>query len=129
MNATWQRLIDSYNYKATDTQIYNIPNLMCNLVASYKITPELSVYTNINYLSSQKTTFESPDEIGMPIYTEISIPSRAIVNLGATYQIQKLRLGIRTYNTFNKHYEQGGTSIGPIQQQGFWVLGEIAYKL
>jgi iron complex outermembrane receptor protein len=80
-------------------------------------------------MSDQKTTLETPDEMGMPIYNELSIPSRVIVNLGATYQIKKLSLGIKSYNTFNHHYEQGGTSIGPIQQQGMWLLGEIAYKL
>lgn len=129
LNASWQHLISSENYKATSSQIYNIPNLTANLVTSYRITSDLNVYANINYMSDQKTTLETPDEMGMPIYNELSIPSRVIVNLGATYQIKKLSLGIKSYNTFNHHYEQGGTSIGPIQQQGMWLLGEIAYKL
>ena len=129
LNATWQHLISSENYKATSSRIYNIPNLTTNLVASYKITPNLNIYTNINYMSDQKTTLETPDEIGMPIYHELSIPSRVIVNLGASYQVKKLSFGVKSYNTFNHHFEQGGTSIGPIQQQGMWLLGEIAYKL
>jgi len=129
LNTTWQRLIDSDDYKANNNHIYNIPSLTCNLVASFAIISGLNVYANINYMSNQTTTFEAPNEIGMPIYSEISVPARTIVNMGATYQISKLRLGIRTYNTLNHHYEQGGTSIGPIQQQGMWVLGEIAYKL
>ena len=129
LNTTWQHLVDADDYKATDSQIYNIPKLSCNLVASYNVVAGLNVYTNINYTSSQITTFEMPDEWGLPIYNEISIPSKVIVNMGATCQIKKLRLGFRTYNTLNHHYEQGGTSIGPIRQQGLWLLGEIAYKL
>ena len=129
LNTTWQKLIDSDNYKATDSQIYNIPNLTCNLVTSYAIISGLSVYANINYMSEQKATFEAPDEVGMPIYSEIHIPARAILNLGATYNIHNIQLGLKSYNTLNQNYEQGGTSIGPIRQQGMWIMGEIIYKL
>lgn len=129
LNTTLQRLIDSEYYMANDNHIYNIPSVTSNLVASYAIINGLNVYANVNFTSKQTTTFEVPDEFGLPIYSEINLPARAILNLGATYKINKLQLGFKTYNTLDKKYEQGGTSIGPIRQQGFWFMGEVSYKL
>ena len=129
-NMTWQNLIESTDYKTSGNTIYNIPKLTANAVITYKPIKNLSLSVRANYTSKQITTLEMPDENDQPIYTEIDIPARFICGLNANYAFNKtFELGVKTHNIFAKKYEQGGTSIGPIQQQGRWMLAELTIHL
>lgn len=128
-NATWQHLLESKDYKAIGNQIYNIPDFNANLNVSYRLLDNLRINAGANYYSSQKSTLESPDEYWEPIYTQLDIPSRIICNLGASYTYRQFELNARLYNVMNHGYEQGGTSIGPIRQQGLWTMFELICHL
>jgi iron complex outermembrane receptor protein len=64
-----------------------------------------------------------------PIISETDIPSRMVANLGATYKIKMFEISGHIYNLFNHGYEQGGTSIGPIRQQGRWAMINLTLNI
>ena len=130
LNLTWQHLISSEDYKTAGQTIYNIPRLSANLMASYRLTPKCRLSATANYMSRQTSTLEMPDEDSNPIYFEMDIPARIICGINGTYAFNKtVELGLRTFNLFGKRYMQGGTSIGPIQQQGFWMLADLTITI
>lgn len=55
--------------------------------------------------------------------------ARAIVNLGAEYNIGRLTLGFNIHNLFNTHYYQSGMNTKLVPQKGRWLMGTIAYTL
>ena len=59
---------------------------------------------------------------------ERTLPSRAIFSMGLDYKYKALEVFLDCHNVFNKSYEQGGSSIGPIAQQGRWIKLQVAYK-
>jgi iron complex outermembrane receptor protein len=130
-NLEWQYVIDTENYTAKGTHIYNVPRLSSNVTASYQIIKNLIVNANVNILSRQVSHYRLPiEEIieNNKEDIEISIPPRAVFNVGASYKWKNLELGLNAYNLFNRNYEQGGSTIGPIRQQGRWLMFSLAYK-
>lgn len=128
-NITWQRLLSSEDYKTTGNRIYNIPEWSANLHATYGLLKGLRVNASVNFYSNQISTYETPDEYWSPIITETDIPSRLIANIGASYKIKIFEISGHVYNLFNHGYEQGGTSIGPIRQQGRWAMMNLTIKI
>ena len=61
------------------------------------------------------------------LYKE-EMEARAIVNLGAEYNIGRLTLGFNIHNLFNTHYYQSGMNTKLVPQKGRWLMGTIAYK-
>jgi len=128
-NITWQRLLSAEDYKTSGNRIYNIPEFSANLNANYEILKNLQLNAGIVFYSNQVSTYEKPDEYWLPVVTETDIPSRLIANIGASYKIKMFEIGGHIYNLFNHGYEQGGTSIGPIRQQGRWAMINLTIKI
>ena len=128
-NITWQHLLSAEDYKTSGNRIYNIPEWSANLNANYEIIRNLRVNAGINFYSNQISTYEKPDENWAPIITETDIPSRLVANIGANYKIKMFEISGHIYNLFNHGYEQGGTSIGPIRQQGRWAMINLTIKI
>ena len=128
-NVTWQHLVSAEDYKTSGNRIYNIPEWSANLNAYYEVIKNLRVNAGFNYYSGQISTFERPDEMWAPIISETDIPSRMVANLGATYKIKMFEISGHIYNLFNHGYEQGGTSIGPIRQQGRWAMINLTLNI
>ena len=128
-NATWQHLLEATDYKTNKNQIYNIPEISANLNASYRIFKNMFLNANLCFYGSQYSTYEAPDDQWEPIYTEVDIPARVITNVGCRYKLKHVEVGAHVYNLFNHGYEQGGTSIGPIRQQGRWAMVDLTLKL
>lgn len=126
---TWQHLLSSEDYKTSGNRIYNIPECSANLNANYMILKNLRLNAGILFYSNQISTYETPDEYWAPIITETDIPSRLIANIGASYTIKMFEISGQIHNLFNYGYEQGGTSIGPIRQQGRWALINLTIKI
>lgn len=123
-NFTWQRVLASQNFSIFDHSIYNIPDFQANLAASYEIVRGLKVNAHANFLSKQKSLY------ALPFAPEvvIDIPSRVIVDLGASYAIWKVEFGLNVYNIANTPYLQGGSSVAPMRQAGRWLLGHVSFK-
>ncbi len=124
-NATWQHVVDFESYSAEGHSVYNIPKLSASIVASYRFSNHWDVHTNIRYTDKQLSSYQMPGEEGFIIET-LHLPSVFTCNLGVKYNYQWLTLSAEAYNIFNKKYEQGGTSIAPIAQQGRWLLTSVA---
>ena len=54
--------------------------------------------------------------------------ARAIVNVGAEYQLGKMTLGLNVRNLFNTKYDRSGMNTKLIPQKGRWFMFEVAYK-
>ena len=128
-NATWQHLLEATDYKTNKNRIYNIPEISANFNASYRIFKNMFLNANLCFYGSQYSTYEAPDFQWEPIYTEVDIPARVITNVGCRYKLKHVEVGAHVYNLFNHGYEQGGTSIGPIRQQGRWAMVDLTLKL
>lgn len=123
-NITWQRVLSSRNYLTIGHGLYNIPDFQANLAASYEIISGLKVSAHTIFVSKQKSLYTLPGAPEM----EIDIPARALVDLGASYRIKMVELGINVYNVANTAYMQGGSSVAPLRQAGLWLLGHVAVK-
>ncbi len=56
------------------------------------------------------------------------IKPRAIVDLGASYNLGKCTLGFNCHNIFNTTYERSGMNTILIPQKGRWFMFDISYK-
>ena len=59
----------------------------------------------------------------------VCIPARAIVNIGADYQIGKLTLGLNIHNLFDTRYDRSGMNTNLVPQQGRWWTVSVNYKI
>ena len=123
-NFTWQRVLESQNFSIINHSVYNVPDFQANLAATYEILRGLKVNAHANYLSRQNSQYALP---GAPP-VEIDIPSRVIVDMGVSYAIWKMEVGLNVYNLANTSYQQGGSSVAPLQQAGRWLLGHVSFK-
>lgn len=127
-NLTWQHVLSFDKYNVKGNTVYNVPAITSNLVMSYELWKNLYVNTHLNILSKQTSLYEMPDSQGNMLSEDIDIPARAIWNVGMGYHHDKYEIDFYFHNILNKHYEQGGTSIAPIRQQGLWFDVSLAYK-
>lgn len=137
MNMSYQYVIQSQNYLVTNGLINNFPSFHMNIGCSYNLFKtksfgSLSPWVNLSILSKQYNPldkfyiFKGEDNpIDMPDY---AIPARAIVNIGANYNIKHIDFLLGIYNVFNTNYYQGGGGMQPSPQLGINFLASISYK-
>lgn len=56
------------------------------------------------------------------------MPARAIVNIGAEYQLDRLSFGFNVRNLFNTRYYRSGMNTSLVPQKGCWFIFDVAYK-
>lgn len=127
VNAEWQHVVSSENYTANSSHIYNIPNFTTSMLASYRLGYGFTLRANLNMMSGQTWLYEQAPEMGVAP-EERTLPARAILSMGVNYKYKSLELIFDCHNILNKRYEQGGSSIGPIMQQGRWIKLQAAYN-
>lgn len=124
-NLSWQRALSSEWYTVSDHSVYNVPTWQSNIVVGYKLTDALNLHVNTLITSSQicEAIVMASD------FDYVDIPSRAIFNAGAKYELKPLTFGVDVYNLFNKTYYQGGNSNAPIRQQGRWFMLNVSVRI
>ena len=123
-NVTWQRVLTSQNYSIINHSVYNVPDWQANLTASYEVLKGLKLNAHAHFVSKQYSLYSLPGTD--PV--NIDIPARVLFDLGASYHIWKVEMGINVYNIANTAYMQGGSSVAPMRQAGRWILGHVAIK-
>lgn len=123
-NLTWQRVLGYENYLTIGHSLYNVPDLQANLAATYEILSGLKVNAHALFVSKQKSIYVLP---GAP-EIDIDLPARAIFDMGVSYAVWKVELGLNVYNIANTTYVQGGSSVAPMRQAGRWLLGHVSFK-
>jgi iron complex outermembrane receptor protein len=123
-NVTWQRVLNAHNYSIINHSVYNVPDWQANLTASYEVLKGLKLNAHANFISKQYSQYSLPGTDPL----DIDIPARVLFDLGASYHIWKVEMGINVYNIANTSYKQGGSSVAPMQQAGRWILGHVAIK-
>ena len=63
------------------------------------------------------------------IIMQKDMPARAIVNVGAQYQIGPVTLGFDIHNLLGTHYYRSGMNTNLIPQQGRWFMGTVGIRL
>lgn len=126
-NFTWQNVLSAEKYGVKNSLVYNVPAIKVNWIGSYELFHNFLLNTHLNILSKQKSLYSIPDEQGNIVSQELDIPARCIWNAGFQYKFANCKLGVQVYNLLNKIYEQGGSSIAPIRQQGLWYLLNLSY--
>jgi len=56
------------------------------------------------------------------------MPARAIVNIGADYQLGRISFGFNIRNLFNTYYFRSGMNTSLVPQKGCWFIFDVAYK-
>ena len=126
-NASLQRLLDFEYFSARDHDVSNIPSLTADVTVSYRFLKQLSLHANLSYIGKQISFYEMMGAEGY-VSRWIDINPYAILRIGTTFNYKALELNFNVHNLTNKKYEQGGSSIAPIRQQGLWLMADIAYK-
>ena len=136
----------------------NTPAITSNLVLAWQATPRLRVHAHTLFESKQSTYYydlnracyalklfyeyfdladddprwdemtEKYNELGDEAYTKKDMAARAIVNVGADYQIGKLTLGLNVHNLFDTRYDRSGTNTSLVPQQSRWWTASVSYK-
>ena len=99
-----------------------ILNHIDNLYERYKDNMTEEIVTDIsdlNILANQKMK-------EIPVYNDVD--ARVLFDLGATYTLGKIELGLDVKNVFNTKYKQSGMSTGLLPQRGRWFMFDIAFK-
>ncbi len=71
---------------------------------------------------------EETERIVTQVIAKKDIPARAILNVGADYQIGKLTLGLNIHNLFDTRYDRSGMNTALVPQQGRWWTASVSYK-
>ena len=125
-NISWQKVLESEYYTATDNRVYNVPTVQSSLVLSYNFSDAFKLHANTIFTSKQLTQLLYD---GGATIKEENIPARAIVNIGGSYELSPLTFELNVYNLFNQKYYQGGNSSAPIRQQGLWFMFNVGVKI
>ena len=137
----------------------NTPALTSNMVLTWQATPQLKLHAHTLFESKQSTYFydinkncyilkllfegmdleeDDPEleilgdkisELSSQLYAKKDMPARAIVNVGADYQIGKLTLGLNIHNLFDTRYDRSGMNTNLVPQQGRWWTVSVGYKI
>ena len=136
----------------------NTPALTSNIVLTWQATPQLKLHAYTLFESRQSTYFfdlnkycylyelmselpyidnDTPEwdiildkmnDLASHPFTRKDMPARAIVNLGADYQIGKLTLGLNIHNLFDTRYDRSGMNTNLVPQQGRWWTVGVCYQ-
>jgi outer membrane receptor for ferrienterochelin and colicins len=132
-NITWQNVLSGEKYSFRGKRIYNIPIIFGNLLCGYKKTyhktcaldfnliahftgSQLSPYENVLYNGISKT-----DENNM-------VAARCIFDTGVNVEYKKIEFSLFSYNIFDQHYKQGGSTSVPYYQIGRSVRLKLKYS-
>ena len=85
---------------------------------SYYSEGEMDEYNNLS---------EEIQLIEKNVIAKRDIPARAIVNVGADYQIGRLTLGLNIHNLLNTRYDRSGMNTALVPQQGRWWTASVSY--
>lgn len=124
-NFTWQRVLRSQNFSIINHSVYNVPDFQANLSAAYEVLKGLRLNAHAHFISKQHSQYALPGTDPL----DIAIPARVLFDLGVSYHIWKVELGVNVYNVANTSYLQGGSSVAPMQQAGRWLMGHVIIKL
>ena len=133
LNTTFQQVISGNNFMSMSDNGYirNVPKMSSNMVLSYKFWNTerdgcFSIHTYLSYITKQKTLLSvMPLQVKTEIHQEL--PDCFLMNMGIHYHWKRLSLSGDVKNLFNKYYQQGGSSVVPIQQTGRQVLFQAKY--
>ena len=155
LNLTWTHTFKSNVYTEDIDDNNNIPAIMSNAVLGWQVTPRLKLHSHIIFEGVQRTynldvvemirflkfletvgNLNIDDDywnkfelLASKLIMNKRIPSRAIINVGAEYKIDRFTFGINVHNLFDKYYYRSGMNTNIVPQRGRWFMFDVAYKI
>ena len=129
LNMTVQKLVSGKGDYSSYFKLYNIPACQLNAIVAYEVAKGLKLHTNANFMSKMQTAFiDYMAEDEKEMLRLLDVPSRFLLNVGASWQWKRLELDFNVNNVLNHTYKLGGSCVAPLHQQGLWLMGSVAYK-
>lgn len=145
-HTTYQHLLETKDYPARGTWIYNVPPLVANLVCDfnpfYSLTSKVWFNANVRYVSRQLSpidiTFRNPatNEVIAQYYEpDYTVRPYGLINVGVRLVdlviegVEGFSVDATVYNLLDHRYEQGGSTVHPYPQPGRWGLVRLTYHL
>ncbi len=155
LNLTWTHTFKSNVYTEDIDDNNNIPAIMSNAVLGWQVTPRLKLHSHIIFEGVQRTYnldvvemirflkfletvgnlnidddyWNKLELLASKLIMNKRIPSRAIINVGAEYKIDRFTFGINVHNLFDKYYYRSGMNTNIVPQRGRWFMFDVAYKI
>lgn len=135
--AAWLHSLESDVLSRLKDKQYNVPEFSANLVAGYKLTDRLKVHGRLccygpqdSYQVKFVSLGEGQGASGLDYrFLPVEVPARAIVDIGASYQLSPVTFRVNIHNLLNTTYYQGGLAAGNVRQQGMWFALDASVKL
>ena len=129
LNMTVQKLVSGKGDYSSYFKLYNIPACQLNAIVAYEVAKGLKLHANANFMSKMQTAFiDYMAEDEKEMLRLLDVPSRFLLNVGASWQWKRLELDFNVNNVLNHTYKLGGSCVAPLHQQGLWLMGSVAYK-
>ena len=129
LNMTVQKLVSGKGDYSSYFKLYNIPACQLNAIVAYEVAKGLRLHANANFMSKMQTAFiDYMAEDEKEMLRLLDVPSRFLLNVGASWQWKRLELDFNVNNVLNHTYKLGGSCVAPLHQQGLWLMGSVAYK-
>ena len=129
LNMTVQKLVSGKGDYSSYFKLYNIPACQLNAIVAYEVAKGLKLHANANFMSKMQTAFiDYMAEDEKEMLRLLDVPSRFLLNAGASWQWKRLELDFNVNNVLNHTYKLGGSCVAPLHQQGLWLMGSVAYK-
>ena len=147
--------VSDFNSEINDNN--NTPLVVSNAVVAWNATKHLKLHSHLLFESKQysyntdmtvliqidKLLEDAAGSHGMgaryigdelkPLLDNMifkkEIPARAILNLGADYELGRLSFGVNIHNLFNTKYNRSGMNTNLIPQKGRWWQFSVSYRL
>lgn len=84
--------------------------------------------SNLGDVKEEKSVEDLMAALGEYLVFSKEMPARAIVNIGAEYQLDRLSFGFNVRNLFNTRYYRSGMNTSLVPQKGCWFIFDVAYK-
>ncbi|MBR4572468.1 MAG: TonB-dependent receptor [Prevotella sp.] len=127
----WQatRHLKLHTHIAFESKQTSYNTSMVNLVAVYN-------FAKLAEAMEEQGHYEEAEGFYQQVLNNISrlvlkrdMPARAIVNIGADYNIGRFTINLNIHNLFNTKYFRSGMNTNLIPQQGLWWMAGVAYKI
>lgn len=125
----WQKVISQESYSASDSHIYNVPDITMNIVGTYNISKNFRISNHLNILGKQTTFCQYIIDADNYETEYLDIPFHVLWNMNASYTYKRFTFKADCHNIIGKHYLQGGGSSTPLMQQGRWISFGVSMKI
>lgn len=122
------KVVNSENYPAKDSEIFNIPQYQFNLIYDHELESNFNYQISVKYIGERLSPVSLTESPSMP--NEHKLGSTVLINANLNWQLSNLPITIsfNVQNAADKEWYQGGSVALPYRQTGAWYKLGFEYK-